>query len=306
MLRLAMARIATAVPVLFIIILLSFLLMRLAPGGPFDAERTLDPDIEQNLRRIYRLDLPLGQQFWLYLVHLVQGDLGPSFHWRDFSVNELIAKALPISMRLGAEALIVALAVGATLGIAGASSPHGAGGRLVDGVAIVGLAVPPLVVAPLLQLGFGLGLHALPVGGWDGGAWRNQVLPVITLALPLAAAVARLMQAALSDVLVMPYIRTLRGFGFPSWHIYAHALRSALLPVLSYLGLAAANILTGSIIVETIFGIPGMGRYFVDGALGRDYTLVMATVIIVAGLVLFFNLIVDLTYACLDPRVRDE
>ncbi|SFK19800.1 ABC transporter permease [Methylocapsa palsarum] len=305
MLRLALSRAAAAAPVLFIIVLLTFLLMRLAPGGPFDAERTLDPQIEANLRRIYRLDLPLTQQFWLYLVHLVQGDFGPSFHWRDFSVNELLAKALPISMRLGAEAMIIALTVGSALGIAGASSPRGIGARLVDGVALFGLAIPPLVVAPLLQLGFGLGLHALPVGGWNGGAWRNQVLPAMTLALPLTAAVARLTQAALSDVLSMPHIRTLRGFGFPSWRIYAHALRSALLPVLSYLGLAAANILTGSIIIETIFGIPGMGRYFIDGALGRDYTLVMATVIIVAALVLLFNLLVDLTYAWLDPRVRD-
>jgi oligopeptide transport system permease protein len=202
--------------------------------------------------------------------------------------------------------MVLALAAGAALGIAGASSPHGAGARLVDAVALIGLAVPPLVIAPLLQLGFGLGLHALPVGGWNGGAWRNQVLPVITLALPLTAAIAQLMQAALSDVLAMPHVRTLRGFGFPSSHIYAHALRTAFLPVLSYIGLAAANILTGSIIVETIFGIPGMGRYFIDGALGRDYTLVMAAIVIVAGLVLVFNLIVDLTYAWLDPRVRGE
>ncbi len=158
----------------------------------------------------------------------------------------------------------------------------------------------------MLQLCFGLTLRALPVGGWDGGAWRNQVLPVATLALPQIAIVARLIQAGLRDVLATPHIRTLRAFGLPAWHIQAHALRAAVLPAFSYLGLAAANVLTGSVVVETIFGIPGMGRYFVDGALGRDYTLVMGTVVVVAILVVVFNLVVDLAYAGLDPRVRDE
>lgn len=302
----ALARIAAAFPTLCIIVALAFFLMRLAPGGPFDSERALDPEIARNLRRIYRLDLPLVEQFWSYLYSLLRGDFGPSLHWRDFSVNELFAKALPISMQLGAEALAVALILGVALGMAGANSQSGVGARLVDGAALLGVVLPPFVVAPLLQLGFGLTLHSLPVGGWNDGAWKNQVLPVITLALPQIAIVARLMQAAMSDALAMPYIRTLRAFGLPGWHIHAHALRAAILPVLSYLGLAAANVLTGSVVVETIFGIPGMGRYFVDGALGRDYTLVMGTVIIVAVLVVGFNLAVDLAYAWLDPRAADE
>jgi oligopeptide transport system permease protein len=306
MLRFFFSRVAMAIPTFFIIIALSFFLMRLAPGGPFDSARALDPEIATNLRRIYKLDRPLLEQFFLYLQSLAHGDFGPSLHWRDFTVNELFATALPISVTLGAKAMLVAILAGTALGLTGATWPGGVGARLVDGAAIFGIVLPVFVVAPLLQLGFGLDLHALPVGGWNDGAWQNQVLPVITLALPQVAIVARLMQAALNDALAMPHIRTLRAFGMPAYHITIHALRAAFPPVVSYLGLAAANVLTGSVIVETIFAIPGMGRYFVYGALGRDYTLVMGTVVVVAAAVLLFNLIVDLVLAWLDPRVRYE
>jgi oligopeptide transport system permease protein len=306
MLRYFLSRVVMAVPTLLIIIALAFFLMRLAPGGPFDSERTLDPEISKNLRRIYKLDRPLLEQFWLYLQSLAHGDFGPSLHWRDFTVNQLFATALPISVALGTKAMLVAILAGTALGVVGATSKGGVGPRVVDGAAIFGIVLPVFVVAPLLQLGSGLDLHILPVGGWNGGAWQNQVLPVITLALPQIAIVARLMQAALNDALLMPHIRTLRAFGMPGYHITIHALRAAFPPVVSYLGLAAANVLTGSVVVETIFGIPGMGRYFVDGALGRDYTLVMGTVVVVAAAVLLFNLIVDLLLAWLDPRVRYE
>jgi oligopeptide transport system permease protein len=306
MLRFLLARATMAVPTFLIIITLAFFLMRLAPGGPFDSARALDPDIAKNLRRIYKLDLPLLEQFWLYLQSLAHGDFGPSLHWRDFSVNQLFATALPVSAALGTKAMLLAILAGTALGLGGAMSKSGIGRRLVDATAMFGIVVPVFVVAPLLQLGFGLMLHMLPVGGWNDGAWQDQILPVITLALPQIAIVARLMQAALNDALAMPHIRTLRAFGMPGFHIYGHALRAAFSPVVSYLGLAAANLLTGSVIVETIFGIPGMGRYFVYGALGRDYTLVMGTVVVVAGAVLFFNLIVDLVLAWLDPRVRYE
>jgi oligopeptide transport system permease protein len=306
MLRFLLARLATAFPTFLIIIALAFFLMRLAPGGPFDAERALDPEIANNLRKIYKLDLPLVQQFWLYLQSLAHGDLGPSLHWRDFSAGELLAKALRVSAALGAKAMLAAVVIGTALGLAGAMGPRAIGARLVDGVSVFGLVLPVFVTAPLLQLLFGLMLHALPVGGWNDGAWQNQVLPVTALALPQIAIVARLMQAALNDALAMPHIRTLKAFGMPRSHIAIHTLRAAFPPVVSYLGLAAANVLTGSVVVETIFGIPGMGRYFVDAALGRDYTLVMGTVIIVAGAVLLFNLIVDLILAWLDPRVRYE
>ncbi len=306
MLRFFFSRVLTAVPTLFIIITLAFFLMRLAPGGPFDTERALDPEIVKNLRRIYQLDLPLLEQFWLYLQSLAHGDLGPSLHWRDFSVGELFAKALPISATLGAKAMLVAILAGTVLGVAAAMSKSALGPRLVDAAALFGIVLPVFVIAPVLQLAFGLTLHILPVGGWNEGAWQNQILPVATLALPQIAIVARLMQASLKDALLMPHIRTLRAFGMPRAHIVMHALRAAFPPVVSYLGLAAANILTGSVVVETIFGIPGMGRYFVYGALGRDYTLVMGTVVVVAAAVILFNLIVDLILVWLDPRVRFE
>jgi oligopeptide transport system permease protein len=306
MLRYFLSRIAMAVPTLFIIIALAFFLMRLAPGGPFDSERALDPEIAENLRRIYKLDLPLPEQFWFYLRSLAHGDFGPSLHWRDFTVNELFAMALPISVALGTKAMLVGIVIGTAIGVSGALGTGVVGPRVADGAALFGIVLPVFVVAPFLQLIFGLKLHLLPVGGWNDGAWQNQVLPVITLALPQIAIIARLIQAALIDALAMPHIRTLRAFGMPSVHIYSHALRAAFPPVVSYLGLAAANVLTGSVIVETIFGIPGMGRYFVDGALGRDYTLVMGTVVVVAAAVLLFNLIVDLVLAWLDPRVRYE
>lgn len=306
MLRFFLARIATAVPTFLVIVTLAFFLMRLAPGGPFDTERALDPEIARNLRRIYRLDLPLLEQFWLYLQSLAHGDLGPSLHWRDFSVNELFAKALPISAVLGAKAILVAIIAGTALGLAGATSKGAAGPLFVEGMAMFGLVLPAFVVAPLLQLFFGFVLHALPVGGWNDGAWQNQILPVTTLALPQIAIVARLMQASLKDAAAAPHILTLRAFGMPRTHIMIHALRAAYPPVVSYLGLAAANVLTGSVVVETIFGIPGMGRYFVEGALGRDYTLAMGTVVVVAAAVLLFNLMVDLILAWLDPRVRFE
>lgn len=304
MLRHILVRAAAAIPTILVIAALAFFLMLLAPGGPFDTERALDPEITAKLRAIYRLDLPLPEQFWLYLKSLATGDLGPSLHWRDFSVNELLAKALPVSFQLGAEALLLALLGGTLLGTAGAFAKPGPKQGLIDAVALSGLIVPAFVVAPILQLTFGLTLKLLPVGGWNDGAWRNQILPVITLALPLIAAIARLTQASLRDVLAQPHIRTLRAFGLPPAHIAGHALRAALLPTVSYLGLAAANILTGSVVVETIFGIPGMGRYFVDGALGRDYTLVMGTVLVVAVFVVVFNLVSDLLLAWLDPRIR--
>jgi oligopeptide transport system permease protein len=303
MVRYVVLRIAAAIPTLFAIILLSFILMRLAPGGPFDGERPIDPGVMQNLRHIYRLDLPLYQQFGFYVWSLLRGDFGPSFHWRDFSVNDLFAHALPISLRLGVQALVVALVLGMGFGLLAARGRDGIAARLIGLFVLLALAVPNFVVAPLLQLVFGLMLRMLPVGGFEADDWKTQVLPVVTLALPQIAIIARLTQASLRDVLSAPHIRTLRAFGLPARTVYSHAGRGALLPVLSYLGPAAANLLTGSVVVETVFGIPGLGRTFVTGALGRDYTLVMATVIIVALLVMLFNLIVDLLYVVVDPRI---
>ena len=309
MVRLIVTRLFAAVPTLVAVIALSFFLMRLAPGGPFDQERALDPSVRANLDHLYGLDKPLLQQFGAYLWALAHGDFGPSTHWRDFTVNDLFAKALPISIALGGLALVLAIVVGVALGLLGARSAAGRGSRLaawfVAALSVVGLAVPTFVIAPLLQVFFGLTLHALPVGGWGDGP-ADLVLPVVTLALPQIAIIARLTQAAMRDALAAPHVRTLRAFGLPWWHVTLHASRIAMLPLLSYLGPAAAGLLTGSIVVETIFGIPGIGRYFVDGALSRDYPLTMATVIAVGVMIVLFNLLVDLAYGLVDPRVRHE
>jgi oligopeptide transport system permease protein len=302
--RYGLARLLASFATLFAVITIAFFLMHLAPGGPFESERGIDPATLQHLKALYGLDQPLPQQYARYIFGLLHGDLGPSLRWRDFTVAQLFGRALPVSLTLGVEALIVALFAGIGLGLVAAARRNGLAAHAVGLFALLAIAVPSFVVAPLLQLGFGLGLRSLPVGGWNDGALPNQILPVATLALPQIAVIARLLSASLGDVLSAPSVRTLRAFGMPSRLLYAHALRGAFLPVLSYLGPMAANLLTGSVVVETVFGIPGIGRYFVTAALGRDYTLVLGTVIVVAALVIAFNLIVDLLYGVIDPRVR--
>ena len=299
-------RLLSAIPTLFIVVTLAFFLMRLAPGGPFDLERPLDPIVMKNLARIYRLDQPLYVQYATYLGSLLQGDLGPSFYWRDFTVNELFGKALPISIRLGLSALVLAVLVGAALGTLAAARQNGWVDRLVMATAALGLTIPTFVIAPLLQLSLGLSLKWLPIGGWDNGDWQHASMPVLTLALPQIAVIARLIRAAMVEVLRSNPIRTLRANGLPARVIYLHALRASALPAVSYLGPAAAALMTGSIIVENIFAIPGVGRYFIEGALSRDYTLVMGTVVLISVMVVVLNLMVDLAYALIDPRVRHE
>lgn len=299
-------RLLSAIPTLFLIVTISFFLIRVAPGGPFDLERPLEAKVMENLRKIYQLDQPLWYQYWLYLSALMRGDLGPSFYFRDFTIGELFARGLPISMRLGFSALLLAVVVGGTLGVVAAFRQNQATDYAVVGLATFGITVPTFVVAPILQIVFGLTLSWFPVGGWNDGAVRNTVLPILTLALPQVAVVARMTRAAMIEVLRSNHVRTLRANGLPLPVIVRHALRGAALPVVSYLGPAAAALLTGSVVVETIFGIPGIGRYFVEGALNRDYTLVMGTVIVIAIFVLVFNLLVDLVYALIDPRVRYE
>ena len=299
-------RLLSAIPTLFIIVTISFFLIRLAPGGPFDLERPLEAKVMENLRRIYQLDKPLWEQYALYLNALLHGDFGPSFYFRDFTIAELFARGLPISMMLGFSALGLALVVGGTLGAIAAFRQNQPTDYAVVGLATFGITVPSFVIAPVLQIVFGLMLAWLPVGGWDDGSPRNAILPVLTLALPQIAVIARLTRASMIEVLRSNHIRTLRANGLPLGIITRHALRGAALPVVSYLGPAAAALLTGSVVVETIFGIPGVGRYFVQGALNRDYTLVMGTVIMIALFVMAFNLVVDIVYALVDPRVRYE
>ena len=304
MIAYTLRRLLQAVPTLVLVITLSFFLMRLAPGGPFDLERPLPPAAMENLRRVYGLDQPLSVQFARYLGALATGDLGPSFSFRDLSVADLFARGLPVSMTLGSLALALALALGVGLGTLAAIRRGGPVDRIVGLLASVSLSVPNFVVAPLLQIAFGLTLRWLPLSGWEGGAPSHLILPVITLALPQVGAIARLTRTSMAEALGAQHVRTLRAMGVPPRTIARHALRGALLPVVAILGPLAAAMLTGSVVVETIFGLPGIGRYFVDGALNRDYTLVMGTVVLVAVLVLLLNLAGDLLSAVLDPRLR--
>ena len=305
MLRYVLGRLLTAIPTLFLIVTISFFLIRLAPGGPFDLERPLEAKVMENLNKIYQLDKPIWEQYLLYLQNIAHGNFGPSFYFRDFTINELFAASLPISILLGASALLLALLVGSCLGVLAAIKQNQGTDYTVMTAATIGITIPNFVIAPVLTLFFGVWLGWLPVGGWNGGAWQNMLLPIVTLALPQVAVVARLTRGAMIEALRSNHVRTARAYGLSGFSVIViHSLRSAILPVLSYLGPAAAALLTGSVVIETIFGIPGIGRYFVQGALNRDYTLVMGTVIIVASFVIIFNLIVDLLYAVVDPRVR--
>ncbi len=304
--RTILRRLILVPPTLLAVVTIAFVLMRAAPGGPFDLERPLDPAAMENLKRVFRLDEPLWRQYLDYLAALARGDLGPSFGWRDYSVGELLAKALPISFGLGACALILALIVGSAAGVIAAERRGSALDRLVTAAASLGLVAPNFVLAPLAQLVFGLWLGWLPVGGWNEGALANRVLPVLILAAPQVAAIARLTRAAMIEALASPASRTMRAYGLARRTILARAFRAALLPLVSYLGPAAAALTTGSVVVETIFGIPGVGRYFVEAALNRDYTLAMGVAILVATTIILFNLLVDVAYALIDPRVRRD
>nr|WP_297459634.1 oligopeptide ABC transporter permease OppB [uncultured Halomonas sp.] len=305
MLNYTLKRLAMAVPTLLVIITLSFFLMRIAPGGPFDGERALPPAIEANLKAAYHLDEPLVMQYLRYVGNLLQGDFGPSFKYKDFSVTELIAQGFPVSLELGFWAILLALAIGLPLGVIAALKRNSAVDYAVMGTALAGIAVPNFVIAPLLALVFGVLLAWLPAGGWNGGAWQNMVLPVIALAIQQIAYLARMMRASMIEVLGSHFIRTARAKGLSEGKvILRHALRPALLPVVSYLGPAIAGIVTGSVVIEQIFGLPGIGRYFVQAALNRDYTLVMGTVVFYGALIVLLNLVVDLVYSALDPQIR--
>lgn len=281
------------------------MMVHAAPGGPFDEERVLPADVEANIIAAYHLDEPLPQQFARYLGGLLRGDLGPSYRYRDHSVSELIGHAFPYSLRLGALAMALALLVGISAGTVAALRQGSLLDRAIMSVSMTGISIPVFVVAPLLVLLFAVKLQWLPAG-WSGTSGASRyVLPVITLALPQIAYLARLTRASMLDVLGRDFMRTARAQGLPTpTLIRVHALKPAMLPVLSYLGPAIAAILTGSVVIEEVFGIPGVGQFFVRGALNRDYTLVLGIVVFYATLIVSLNLIVDLLYGVLDPRVR--
>ena len=301
--RYLLRRLVFALVTLVAVVTVTFFLVRLAPGGPFDGERRLPPEVEANLRAAYDLDQPVLVQYGRYIVNLASGDLGPSFRQKDFSVNELIGMGLPISVGVGLAALSLALALGVAGGTFAALSRDGPRDRLLVLGATLGLALPPIVVAPVLVLVFAVSLGWFPAGGYATA--KHFVLPAITLALPYAAAFMRLTRGSVVEVLNRPHVMTARAKGLGRFRLVTrHVLPSALLPVVSFLGPAAAALLAGSMVVEEIFSLPGLGRYFVQGALNRDYTLVTGAVVVYAALVLGFNLLVDLCYARLDPRIR--
>ncbi|WP_328832095.1 ABC transporter permease [Thermaurantiacus tibetensis] len=287
------------------IITASFLLTRLAPGGPFDAEVDLDPLVKANLERTYGLDQPIAVQFRRYLGALARGDLGPSTTYPDRSVSELIADGLPISLRIGLAALAVATSVGLAIGITAARARNSVLDAGLMGAASLGVALPAFVTAPFLTLVFGIYLAWLPVAGWGDGSVRHWVLPVVALALPQIAAISRLTRGAMLETLSADFVRTARAKGLPERRVIAvHVLPAAVLPVVSYLGPAVAGVITGSVIIEQIFALPGVGRYFVQGAINRDYGLVLGVVILYASALILLNLLVDFAYGWLDPRAR--
>lgn len=303
--RLAFERLLTALPTLLVLITLSFFLMRAAPGGPFDRERQLAPQIEAAMKAEYKLDEPLWQQYLHYLSGVVRGDLGPSFQYEGYSVAELIGAGLRVSLLLGGVALLLAVAIGVVSGVCAAYWRGSWIDRLLGLFSALGIAAPNFVVAPLLILLFSVGLGWLPAGGWQAGRWTDLLLPAAALALPQLAYVARLTRGAMAEVLSSPYILAARARGLPVRQVlFRHALRPSLMPVLSYLGPAAAALLTGSVVVEQVFAIPGLGRYFVQAALNRDYTLVLGVVLVYGSMIIGFNFVVDLLYGVLDPRLR--
>jgi oligopeptide transport system permease protein len=307
MLAQAVRRLIVAVPTLLLIVATAFVLMQLAPGGPFTKERQMPPEIERRLLAEYRLDLPMHEQLGHYIGGLVQGDLGPSMTYKDKDVVEIIAEGAPTSMILGFGAMAFALFVGGFLGVLAALRQNKTQDYAVMAIAILGVCLPRLVVGPLLQLLFGIEWGILPTQGLfrDEFGLRYLLLPILTLALPLTAIVSRLMRASMIEAMRSNAIRTARAKGLPEMQvIWRHALPIALLPVVSYAGPALAGVMAGSFVVETVFGLPGIGKQFVLAAQQRDYTLVMGVVLVYSGLIIFLNLAADLIYRVLDPRAR--
>ena len=294
------------VPTIFLMVTISFFVIRLAPGSPFTAlGRALPPEIIANLSHFYHFDLPLWQQYLYYLGDLLHGRLGLSFKQPGYSVNEVLAIGIPYSFKLGGLALLLGVSLGIFFGIIAALKHRTRLDYIMVFLATLGHTVPSFVVGPLFILFFAVWLRIFPAGGWGGGGFHNLFLPVVTMSLLFIGQVTRLMRGSMLEVLHMPHIRTAKAKGLSfKWLVIRHALKISLLPVVSYLGVTFANVLTGSMVIETVFSIPGIGSYFVKAALNRDYAVVMGTVIFYGTLVITMNLLVDLFYAVLDPRIR--
>ena len=292
-----------AIPVLFIIATATFFLVRLAPGGPFDREKTVSPEVEEALNAHYGLDDSLLVQYLRFIGNLLKGDLGPSFKYPGWTVNELILAKIPISLELGIYALIIAVLIGTSAGVIASLKPNRWSDHLPMALAMIGICLPTFVLGPILVLVFALKLEWFNVSGWF--LLGDRVLPSLTLGIFYAAYVARLTRGSMLEVHNEDYIRTARAKGLPEWRVtLVHAFRNGILPVVSFLGPAAAGVISGSFVVETIFHIPGLGRFFVNAAFNRDYTMVIGTVLFYATLLILLNLLADILQSLLNPRIR--
>ena len=306
MLRFIGYRLLQAIPVLLVVITVTFFLVRLAPGGPFSAEKAVLPEVKAALEAQYRLDLPLFQQYTTYIGDLLRGEFGPSFKYPGRSVNELIAAGLPVTAELGCYALLVAVFIGGAAGVIAALRPNTAQDYVPMAAAMIGICMPSFLLGPILVLIFGIYLDWLPVSGW-GDMPGDKVLPSITLGSAYAAYIARLSRAGMLEVLSQDYIRTARAKGLREWQIVTrHALRGGVIPVIAFLGPAFAGLLSGSFVVETIFQIPGLGRFYVQAAFNRDYTMILGTTVFLSTLIIVFNLLSDILAAWLNPRLRRQ
>ncbi|MFZ9336408.1 MAG: oligopeptide ABC transporter permease OppB [Burkholderiaceae bacterium] len=301
----ALRRALATLPTLLAVITVCYLLLHATPGGPFDGERVVSEAVLANLQAKYHLDKPLWQQYLLYLQALLQGDLGASFRYADWSVNELVAKALPVSLAVGATAMLLSLLLGVAAGILAALRQNTSVDHALMVLASAGHTLPSFVVGPLLVLVFAIGLRWFPAGGWSDFDPRYMVLPVVLLVLINMATIARVMRGSLIEVLHSPYIRTAHAKGLPlRLVVMRHALKPALLPVVSLMGPLCISSITSALVTETVFSLPGLGRLIVNGAANRDYTLVLGLVVLITVIAVLLNLLVDLVYAWLDPKIR--
>jgi oligopeptide transport system permease protein len=303
-------RIIVAVPTILVIITVAFFMMRAAPGGPFDLERPMPEEVRERILEKFGFDRPLHEQYFSYMGGLARGDLGPSLKYHEKDVADLISEGFPVSATIGLFSMLLAVFVGTLLGSLAALRQNTSGDFAVMTFAMIGISIPPFVMGPILALVFGLYLGWFPTGGLDpryGMTADRLVLPVITLALPQIAIIARLMRASMIEVIRSNYIRTARAKGLSAPAVIVrHALRSAVLPLVSYLGPASAAVISGSLVIERVFQLPGIGKHFIEAALQRDYTVVMGVVIVYASLIILLNLVADLLYGMLNPKVKYE
>ncbi|BCK02823.1 MULTISPECIES: oligopeptide ABC transporter permease OppB [Vibrio] len=305
MLKFIAKRIFEAIPTMLVLITISFFLMRYAPGNPFSSERPLPPEVMANINAKYGLDKPVSEQYLTYLTNIVQGDFGPSFKYKDYTVNELIASALPVSVKIGLAAFVFTVIMGVTVGTIAALKQNTWVDYTIMSTAMLGVVMPSFVLAPVLIYLFAIQFSLFPAGGWQGGGFEYMALPVLGMSLLYVATFARITRGSMIETLNSNFIRTARAKGLSYGYIVVkHALKPALLPVVSYMGPAFVGIITGSVVIETIFGLPGIGKLFVNAAFNRDYSLVMGVTILIGFLFILFNAIVDILLAYIDPKIR--